>query len=207
MGGFIAAIPLAIVTLMFGDVNLMLMSVIFAILDWALVTTFVPAFVMSKRMNTRALVIIVAMIIGGAMFGLVGMILSAPVASVIMIVMQERLEVSEARREHEEMVNAGILDENLADVSDLLDLSQDTSFNVPIEKEEDDFNKLQALKHKEKAEKEDKEKIDVLLTSKTAKKKKISKTELTKEDKNEQEVKDILESKKEKTQTEDADML
>ena len=207
LGGFIAAIPLAIVTLMLGDVNLMLMSVIFAILDWALVTTFVPAFVMSKRMNTRALVIIVAMIIGGAMFGLVGMILSAPVASVIMIVMQERLEVSEARREHEEMVNAGILDENLADVSDLLDLSQDTSFNVPIEKEEDDFNKLQALKHKEKAEKEDKEKIDVLLTSKTAKKKKISKTELTKEDKNEQEVKDILESKKEKTQTEDADML
>lgn len=186
LGGFIAAVPLAVVTLMFGDVNMMLMAVIFAILDWALVTTFVPAFIMSKRMNTRALVIVGALIIGGAMFGLVGMILSAPVASVIMILMQERLEVREARREHEEMVNAGILDANLADVSDLLDLSQDTSFNLPVEKEDKDFAKLQALKYKKPTDKEteqEKDSTDFVLKSKESKKRKISKNELTKSEK------------------------
>lgn len=203
LGGFIAAIPLAIVTLMFGDTNMMLMSVIFAILDWALVTTFVPAFVMSKRMNTRALVIIMSMTIGGAMFGLVGMILSAPIVSVIMIVLQEKLEVREARREHEEMVEAGVLDENLSDVSDLLDLTQDVSFNVPIEKEEEDFNKLQALKHKNKNEKE--EKVDLILTAKTEKKKKVSKKELTKVEKDNNQEKEIIEQKS--TDKEEPDML
>lgn len=213
LGGFIAAIPLAVVTLMFGDINMMLMSVIFAILDWALVTTFVPAFIMSKRMNTRALVIVGSMIIGGAMFGLVGMILSAPVASVIMIVMQERLEVREARREHEEMVNAGILDANLADVSDLLDLSQDTSFNLPIEKEDEDFVKLQALKHKKPAQKEteaETESADFVLKSKASKKHKISKNELTKSEKsttkNTREITAEKTAKSEENSTEEPDV-
>lgn len=188
LGGFIACVPLVIVTLMFGDVNMMLMSVIFAILDWALVTTFVPAFIMSKRMNTRALLIVLGLTLGGAMFGLVGMILSAPIVSVISIVWQERLKIREQRREHEEMVEAGIIDENLCGVSDILDLTQDTSYNVPIEKFEDDFVRLQALKKANKEnEKVEKEKADVVLTTKTTKKKKINKRELTKAEKNDKE--------------------
>ena len=179
LGGFIACIPLAIVTLMFGDTNLMLMSIIFAILDWAIVTTFVPAFIMSKRMNTRALVIVTGLIIGGALFGVVGMILSAPVVSVIMIFAQERLKVREARREHEEMVEAGIIDDNLFDVSEMLDMTQDTAYNVPVEKIEDDFRRLQSLKKESKADREE-EKVDVALSTKTEKKQKVNKRELTK---------------------------
>lgn len=190
LGGFIACVPLVIVTLMFGDVNLMLMSVIFAILDWALVTTFVPAFIMSKRMNTRALLIVLGLTLGGAMFGLVGMILSAPIVSVISIVWQERLKIREQRREHEEMVEAGIIDENLCGVSDILDLTQDNSYNVPIEKYEDDFVRLQSLKKAENPQdKLEDDKKDVVLTTKTTKKKKVSKRELTKADKKDSESK------------------
>ncbi|MBQ7977985.1 MAG: AI-2E family transporter [Clostridia bacterium] len=184
LGGFIACIPLAIVTLMFGDVNMMLMALLFAIIDWALVTTFVPAFIMSKRMNTRALLIILGLTLGGAMFGLVGMILSAPIVSVISIVWQERLRIREQRREHEEMVEAGIVDDNFYGVSDILDLTQDTSYNVPIEQMDDDFSRLQSMKKANKqAVKEEEEKTDVVLTTKTTKKKKVSKHELTKVDK------------------------
>ena len=189
LGGFIACIPLAIVTLMFGDTNMMLMSIIFAILDWAIVTTFVPAFIMSKRMNTRALVIVMGLIIGGALFGVVGMILSAPIVSVIMIVAQERLKVREARREHEEMVEAGIIDDNLFDVSEMLDMTQDTAYNVPVEKIEDDFRRLQSLKKETKKDKEEKERADVELSTKSSKKQKLNKRELTKSLNKEEEIK------------------
>ena len=116
MGGFIAAIPLLMVTLMAGDINLFLMSFIYGLAVWAIVTTFLPPLVMSKRMNTRAMIMVLALILGGAMFGVVGMILSGPIASVITIVMNERLQVREARREHEEMIEAGIIDKNFYDI-------------------------------------------------------------------------------------------
>ncbi|MBR4270192.1 MAG: AI-2E family transporter [Clostridia bacterium] len=147
LGGFIASVPLAIVTLMYGDTTTMLIAVAFGILDWALVTTFVPAIIMSKRMNTRAILIILGLTIGGAMFGVVGMILSAPVVAVISTVWQERLKIRESNKEHEELVEAGLVDAQYFGVTEILDLTQDTSYNVPIEEYEDDFKRLQAEKY------------------------------------------------------------
>ncbi len=180
VGGFIAAIPLLMVTLMAGDINLFLMSFIYGLAVWAIVTTFLPPLVMSKRMNTRAMIMVLALILGGAMFGVVGMILSGPIASVITIVMNERLQVREARREHEEMIEAGIIDKNFYDISEMLDLTQDNADVVAIEKEEDDFNKLQATKNKKKKSTEDNdESLNVVLSSKSSKKEKINKKKLT----------------------------
>ena len=147
LGGFIASVPLAIVTLMYGDTSTMLIAVAFGLLDWALVTTFIPAIVMSKRMNTRAILIILGLTIGGAMFGIVGMILSAPVVAVLARIWQERLKIRESNKEHEELVEAGMVDAQYFGVTEILDLTQDTSYNVPIEEYEDDFKRLQAEKY------------------------------------------------------------
>lgn len=183
IGGFIALVPLLMVTLMAGDINLFMMSAIYGIAVWALVTTFLPPLVMSKRMNTRALIIILALVIGGALFGVVGMILSGPVASVITVIMNERLQVREARREHEEMVEAGIIDKDFYNVGDMLDLTQDTvGLDITIEKEEDDFKKLQAIKHKDNDSQiidEEQEDLDIELKSKSSKKEKINKKKLS----------------------------
>ena len=127
LGGFIAAIPLVIVTLGFGgSVSSMLIALIIGIVDWAVVTTVVPPFVMSKRMNTRAIVIMIALLIGGAMFGVVGMILSAPIVSVLSIIFQERLEVRESQREREELVEMGIATAEEVGTTDILDLRENT---------------------------------------------------------------------------------
>ena len=180
IGGFIAAVPLLMVTLMAGDLNLFLMAFIFGIAEWAIVTTFLPALIMSKRMNTRALVIILALVIGGAMFGVVGMILSAPIASVIMIYMNEKLQVREARREHEELLEAGVIDSNFYDISEMLDLTQDNANQVVFEKEEDDFKKLQATKNKKKETiEENDKKLDIVLKSKAGKKSRLDKKKLS----------------------------
>ena len=127
LGGFIAAIPLVIVTLGFGgSVSSMLIALIIGIVDWAVVTTVVPPFVMSKRMNTRAIVIMIALLIGGALFGVVGMILSAPIVSVLSIIFQERLEVRESQREREELVEMGIATAEEVGTADILDLRENT---------------------------------------------------------------------------------
>ncbi len=180
LGGFIAAVPLLMVTLMAGDLNLFLMAFVFGIAEWAIVTTFLPSFIMSKRMNTRALVIILALVIGGAMFGVAGMVLSAPIASVIMIYMNEKLQVREARREHEELVEAGVIDSNFYDISEMLDLTQDNANQVVFEKEEDDFKKLQATKNKKKETIDDSDKkLDIVLKSKASKKSRVDKKKLS----------------------------
>lgn len=147
IGGFIAAVPLLMVTLMAGDVNLFLIAFVYSIAEWALITTFLPPMILSKRTNTRAIIMVLALIVGGAMFGVIGMILSGPIAAVITTVLNERMHVREARREHEEMVQAGIIDKNFYDVSEILDLTQENEQVTVIEQEEDDFKKLQSLKH------------------------------------------------------------
>ena len=144
---------------MYGDTNQMLIAVSFAIVDWAIVATFVPAIVMSKRMNTRAILIVLGLTIGGAMFGVVGMILSAPIVAVIATVWQERLKIREANKEHEELVEAGLVDAQYFGVTEILDLTQDTSYNVPIEQYEDDFKRLQMGKAKVKVVKKKEDEI------------------------------------------------
>lgn len=125
LGGFIAAVPLVIITLGFGgSVSSMLIAVLFGLLDWAIITSVVPPFIMSKRMNTRAIVIMIALLIGGAMFGVVGMILAAPVVSVLLIIMQERVEVRESQREREEILEMGLATVEEVGTSDILDLRE-----------------------------------------------------------------------------------
>ena len=128
LGGFIAAVPLVIITLGFGgSVSSMLIAVLFGILDWAIITSVVPPFIISKRMNTRAIVIMIALLIGGALFGVVGMIFAAPIVSVLLIVMQERIEVKESQREREEIVETGVATAEEVGTSDLLDLRENTA--------------------------------------------------------------------------------
>ncbi len=186
IGGFIAAVPLLMFTLMQGSLDIFFSAFIFSIVEWAIISTIMPALIMSKRMNTRALIIFLALIIGGAVFGVAGMILSAPIASVISIIMNEKLKTRETMREHEEMVEAGLIDENFYDISEILDLTQDNAGDIVIEKEEDDFKKLQALKHKDpKFNIDSDEDIDLVVTSKSSKKQKLDKKALgkTKKDK------------------------
>ena len=180
IGGFIGAVPLLIVTLMAGDINLFLMAFIFSIAEWAIITTFLPALIMSKRMNTRTMIIFIALIVGGAMFGVIGMILSAPIASVVTIVLNEKLQSREALREHEELIEAGIIDSNFYDISEMLDLTQDNPGDIAIEKEEDDFKKLQALKT---AKKEVDTSLDIVVSSKSSRKQKVDKKSIKKEPK------------------------
>ncbi len=148
IGGFIAIIPVAMIALVFGTTSQMIAGVIFGLATWAIITTVLPPFLMSSRLKTRAVVLILTMIIAGALFGLWGMLLSGPIGAIITIYLQERLEVREAMREREEMVEAGVVDVPTSGVSEMLDYQEDIDPTVLDIIEED-----KVAKNKQKEQK------------------------------------------------------
>ncbi|MBR7091345.1 MAG: AI-2E family transporter [Clostridia bacterium] len=163
IGGFLAMIPLVLVMLVMStiDLTLILIAVIFTLLLWAIVTTFVPPYIISKRLNVRAIVNVVTLIIGGALFGVVGMLLTGPAVAVITVIMQEKLETRESAREREELVEAGLATIDEVGVSDLLDLTQDEDVTLFVPKEDRSFLTKKRRKSKKEEEKKSETKIDI----------------------------------------------
>lgn len=130
IGGFIAIIPVIMVVLVFGTTSQLLAGVIFGLATWAIITTVLPPFIMSNRLKTRAVVLLFTLVIGGAMFGIWGMLLSGPIAAILNVYIQERLDAREAMREREEMLEAGVVDVVTSGMSDMLDLQEDVDPTV-----------------------------------------------------------------------------
>jgi len=159
IGGFIAMVPLVLVMLLMStiDATLILIAIIFTLLVWVIVTTFAPPYIISKRLNVRAIVNVLTLMIGGALFGLAGMLLTGPAVAVITVIMQEKLEVKESAREREELVEAGLATVDEVGVSDLLDLTQDQDVTLFVPKEEKSF----LTKKRRKTREDDKMDMDI----------------------------------------------
>ena len=124
IGGFIAMIPVVMISLVFGTTSQMLAAVIFGLLVWAIITSILPVFIMSSRLKTRAVVLLLTLVIGGAIFGIWGMLLSGPIAAILTVWLQERLEIRESARESEEIIESdGTV--ALSGIGDILDSQED----------------------------------------------------------------------------------
>ena len=129
IGGFIAMIPVVMISLVFGTTSQMLAAVIFGLLVWAIITSILPVFIMSSRLKTRAVVLLLTLVIGGAIFGIWGMLLSGPIAAILTVWLQERLEIKESARESEEIIESdGTV--ALSGIGDMLDSQEDVDPTV-----------------------------------------------------------------------------
>lgn len=153
IGGFIAIVPVALITLVFGTTTQFLAAVLFGILLWAIVVTFLPPIIMSNRLQTRALFLLLIMIIAGALFGVWGMILSGPIAAMLNIWLQERLRVRETMREKEDLAKETNF--SPGDLSDVLDLREDVDSTLldTIEDEKEQISKRSKSKKKKEKDK------------------------------------------------------
>ena len=97
--------------------------------------------------------------IGGALFGVVGMLLTGPAVAVITVIMQEKLEVKESARERQELVDAGLVTIDEVGVSDLLDLTKDEDVTLFVPKEEKGF--LTRKKRKTKVKEDEHNEMDI----------------------------------------------
>lgn len=97
VGIVIGLIPVVLVTFVFGTLSQALWAVILSVVSFSLICTFISPFVTGNRMKSSMLLVLVSIVIGGAMFGMLGMFFAPPVAAVIMVIWQENLKVKEMR--------------------------------------------------------------------------------------------------------------
>ena len=107
----------------------------------------------SNRLQTRALFLLLIMIIAGALFGVWGMILSGPIAAMLNIWLQERLRVRETMREKEDLAKETNF--SPGDLSDVLDLREDVDSTLldTIEDEKEQISKRSKSKKKKEKDK------------------------------------------------------
>ncbi|MDR0850669.1 MAG: AI-2E family transporter [Christensenellaceae bacterium] len=97
VGIIIGLVPVVLVTFVFGTLSQALWAVILSVTSFSLICTFISPFITGNRMKSSMLLVLVSIVIGGAMFGMLGMFFAPPVAAVIVVIWQENIKVKEMR--------------------------------------------------------------------------------------------------------------
>jgi predicted PurR-regulated permease PerM len=92
VGFILAVIPVMLICIIFGSVELALKAAIYSLLLVLFITTFISPFIVGKRMQTNVLLLIVSVLVGGAMFGMLGMLFAQPVATIINVILQDKIK-------------------------------------------------------------------------------------------------------------------
>lgn len=95
VGFIIALVPLILITLVYGSVSLMLQAVIFVAIAYFVITSFITPFIVGSRVKINMIVMFMSLVIGGALFGMAGMLLGVPCGAIISEMVNEHLENKE----------------------------------------------------------------------------------------------------------------
>lgn len=139
VGAIIALIPVAFLTIIFGTVNAALWAIIYSGVVLIVVTSTISPVIFGKQLKISALIIILSILIGGGMFGILGMLFAPPVVAIIAVLVTENI------KEKEEMKalarSHGLTEEDLMDEQLLMEAGKIMRINrekelklKPIEK-------------------------------------------------------------------------
>lgn len=96
----------AVITLIFNSMNSALYLVLATvILTTILGNTLIP-FITGNKLKVSALVVICSIIIGGAMFGIIGMFLAPPIAAILSLIITSNIELKENKMQYAMEVGA-----------------------------------------------------------------------------------------------------
>ena len=98
VGIIIGLIPVVLITFVFGTLEQAIWAIILSVVSFSLLCTFVSPFITGNRMKSSVLLVLVSIVLGGAMFGILGMFFAPPIAAVISVIWQENIKVKEMRR-------------------------------------------------------------------------------------------------------------
>ena len=88
LGPFIAAIPAVLIAMNISTWAVVWVIVLYTIIQWLENNILVPI-IMKKEVGLNPIVIIVAMLVGGKFFGILGIILAIPVTTSISVLVQD----------------------------------------------------------------------------------------------------------------------
>ena len=98
VGAIIGIFPIAILTIIFASVNTAVIAILYALIVIILITSFVSPVIFGKQLNVSALLIILSIIIGGGMFGIIGMLFAPPVVAIISVLINESIKEKETMK-------------------------------------------------------------------------------------------------------------
>lgn len=99
-GIYIGAIPCILITLVFNGLNPALYMTIATLIITTIDFNILIPIITGNKLKVSALVVASSIIIGGAMFGIVGMLLAPPIASIISVVITGNIELKENRMKY-----------------------------------------------------------------------------------------------------------
>ncbi len=94
-GIYIGAVVAALITLIFNSVNSTLYMLIATFVLCTIEFNIILPFITSSKLKVSALVVVSSTIIGGAMFGMAGMLLAPPIFALISVVVTGNIELKE----------------------------------------------------------------------------------------------------------------
>ncbi len=94
-GVYIGAIPSILITLIFNSVDMALYMAIATIIITTLEFNILIPIITGNKLKVSALLVTASIIIGGAMFGIMGMLLAPPIIAIISVIVMGNLELKE----------------------------------------------------------------------------------------------------------------
>lgn len=98
VGVFIGLVPVVLITIIFTTIGTAIYTVIFTALIFALVTGVVTPFIIGSKINISGLVVGISILLGGAVFGIPGMLFAPPVVAILAVILEENMKERERQK-------------------------------------------------------------------------------------------------------------
>ena len=105
-GVYIGAIPSILLTLIFDSVDMALYMTLATIIITTLEFNILIPIITGNKLKVSALLVTASIIIGGAMFGIAGMLLAPPIVAIISVIVMGNLELKENQMRYAMELNA-----------------------------------------------------------------------------------------------------
>ncbi len=185
-GIYIGAIPAILITLIFDSMSAALYMTLATIIITTIELNTIVPFITGKKLKVNSLLIVTSIIIGGAMFGVVGMLFAPPIIALISVIITSNIELKENHRkymeelkkareksEQEELERLGLIDSASGEQNDKIKANDN--------KEEIKTEKIDVTDSSKIEKQEDKKQSKVKKTKNTDTKQKSEKKEKLKE--------------------------
>ncbi len=143
VGYIISLFPTLLITMVYGSVSLALQTLIFVSVGYILLTSLVTPFIIGKRIRMNMIVMFLSMIIGGGLFGIVGMMIGVPIGAIISEFIKERVDFKERQMAENKLI------EDASSINNVMP-KKAVLIGEKIDNEEDLVNKTKVKKPRKK---------------------------------------------------------
>ena len=183
-GIYIGSVPAVLITLIFNSLNSALYMALATIIVTTIEFNLIIPFITGKHLKVSSLVVIVSILVGGAMFDIMGMLFAPPIAALISVVVTGNIELKENHMKYVMELNKA-REKNRQEQEEQLGIIDKNTMPIPKEsKTEEKETVVKTEETKEETKEEKKEEVKEPKTKKVEKKTSSKKEPSTKPKKN-----------------------